>query len=148
LTNDDIVQEITVTSTTPPTTSISQISAVKIPNSLILSATYDIVYSYHQAFIDADNNPATGYFVKSIGADFLVENSRYYDHKGNIGSDWLWQQINGTVTSSINNHQYVWQLPLASLKLSITSSSKIVFAGSKDDKESYSAVISVIINNS
>ncbi|CAF2848401.1 unnamed protein product [Rotaria sp. Silwood2] len=147
-TNDDIFQEITITSTTTPTTSISQISAVKIPNSLILSATYDLVYSYHQVFIDADNNTATGYFVKSIGADFLVENSRYYDHKGNTGSDWLWQQINGTVTSSINDHQYVWQLPLASLKLSITSSSKIVFAGSKDDKENYSAVISVTINNS
>ena len=147
-TSDNIFEEITNTiTTTTSTTSISQLSAVKTANTLILSVTYDIDYSYHRVYIDADNDPATGYFVKGIGADFLVENSRYYDYTGNTGSDWIWQRINGTSTLLVNDRQYVWQLPLASLKLPIMLSSKVVFAGRADNKTNYSAVISVTITN-
>jgi hypothetical protein len=157
-TNNNIFEEITntitsistaTTTTTIPTpaTSITQLSAVRTANSLTLSATYGLDYPYYQVFIDADNTPTTGYSIQGIGADYLVENSRYYDHKGNQGNDWIWQNINGTATLSINDRRYVWQLPLASLKLPILPSSKVLFVGRQDDKPNFSAVISVTVTN-
>ena len=141
-TQDKEFQEIT----TDDGLKISQLIAVRTSTSLILSATYDADYPFHQVFIDADNNPATGFLVEGIGADYLVENSGYFEHQGTQDSVWLWQQLNGAMVPSINGRQYVWQLTLFNLKLSIMPSSRVLFAGSKGDKASYSTPISVTIN--
>lgn len=142
-TNDNVFEEITTAISSGA--SIYELGAVKTTNTLHLSATFDTDYNFHQAFVDADNNPSTGYSVKGLGADFLIENSYYYGYKGNTGNEWIWRQINGTLSLSSDNRRYVWQLPLTSLELPITQSSKVIFVGAKDDKENYSAVISVTI---
>jgi hypothetical protein len=50
--NDNIFQEITATTLA---SSISQLSAVKTAKLIVLSATFDQAYSFHQAFINTDN---------------------------------------------------------------------------------------------
>ncbi|CAF3995864.1 unnamed protein product [Rotaria sp. Silwood2] len=130
---------------TNPALSITQLNAVKTVQSLILSAMYSIDYTFHQAFIDTDNNPTTGYHVQGIGAEILVENSASYRHKGNNGSDWKWELVDRNITPSKNGHTYVWQLPIVNLKLPIMASSQVVFAGTNDDKTDYSSIISVTV---
>jgi hypothetical protein len=51
------------------------------------------------AFIDTDGNTATGFSANfPIGADYLIQGDRLYQHNGS-GTDWSWSLV-GTVTSS------------------------------------------------
>ena len=101
-TNSTVFQE--TNATTAPSSSISQMSAVKTADSLNLSATFDRSYSFYQALVDCDNNLATGYRVAGIGADVLIENNQGYNYKGTSGN-WL-----GMATLQRNNitlHQWL-----------------------------------------
>ena len=140
-TTDNVFQEITAT--TEVSSPIRQLGAIKVATSVVLFATFDQEYTVHQALLDADNNPATGYFVQGIGADYLVQNNQYYQHKGIRGSDWLWQPFSVTVTPSINSQQYAWYVPVSNLNPAITQTSQVIFAGVRDGKTNYSAAISV-----
>ena len=140
-TTDNVFQEIKAT--TEVSSSIRQLGAVKVATSVVLFATYDQAYSFYQVLIDADNNPATGYLVQGMGADYLVENNQYYQHKGSKASDWLWQPFSITVTPSINNQQHAWYVPVSNLNPPITQVSQVMFAGVRDGKSNYSLVISI-----
>jgi len=41
-------------------------------------------------FIDNDDNPATGYIVGSIGADYMIEDSKLFHYEGASGTGWKW----------------------------------------------------------
>jgi hypothetical protein len=45
---------------------------------LTLSAHVYLPFSFVRAFIDADNNPTTGYTYNGIGADYVIENGRLF----------------------------------------------------------------------
>jgi hypothetical protein len=53
--------------------------------------------NFYQIFIDADQDPSTGYNLGSwaIGAEYLWENGKLYQYNGS-GSDWSWALPNPT----------------------------------------------------
>lgn len=49
-----------------------------------------------QAYLDVDNNPATGYRLNSaIGADYMAHGESLYRYNGN-GSNWSWVKVGAT----------------------------------------------------
>ncbi|CAF3663974.1 unnamed protein product [Rotaria socialis] len=139
--DDQYFQEIPINSASL----ITQLSAMKTVQSLILSATYSKNYIFYQVFIDADNNSTTGYHVQGIGAEVLVENNAFYHHKGKTGTNWEWELVDGNIMPSNYGYKYLWQLPILHLKLPIMAYSQVVFAGTIDDKTDYSSIISVTV---
>lgn len=45
-----------------------------------------------QVYLDTDNNPATGFQVNGIGADFILQGDTLSSYTGN-GSDWSWAYV-------------------------------------------------------
>jgi hypothetical protein len=59
---------------------------------LFYQAYFDVAVSHKHAFIDSDENAATGYATGGIGADYMVENNSVYDYTGD-GSTWSWTNL-------------------------------------------------------
>jgi hypothetical protein len=53
-------------------------------------------YNAIQAFLDTDQNPATGFSVNGLGADFLLENGALNAYAG-TGSDWAWTPLENEI---------------------------------------------------
>ncbi len=68
---------------------------------------------FHRAFLDTDNNPATGFSVGTIqnGAEFLVEGAFLYRYTG-TGRNWSWQQL-ATVPFELSARSVRWQIDRA-----------------------------------
>jgi hypothetical protein len=82
--------------------------------------------SFYQAYIDADNNTATGFATAGIGAEYLIENGNLYR---NTGAGWSWAFV-AAVTFEVMNGERVWTLPLSILDNSVAAGDKVVFAAS------------------
>jgi hypothetical protein len=53
---------------------------------------YSGTWSFRRVYIDADNLLGTGFPIRGIGADFLIENGRFFRYSGN-GWSWSWTAV-------------------------------------------------------
>ena len=84
-----------------------------------------------QAYLDTDNNPATGYVIGDIGADYLIEGTELQNYTGD-GSSWSWQVTQSTILSY---NADVVELGLARSLIGNPAKLKILFVG---DNSAYS----------
>jgi hypothetical protein len=89
---------------TAPLQPARAISYFNTADSLYFLVTGTGMQSSCQLFIDADNNPLTGYAAwqwQGNGSDYLVENGLFYRFSG-AAHEWAWTQA-GSVTAAIND---------------------------------------------
>ncbi|OPC79099.1 hypothetical protein B4N89_33950 [Embleya scabrispora] len=99
-------------------------------------ATYQLPFSTHRVFIDADNNPNTGYVTgpvwPGVGADFMLENGFLYRAIKN-GADWtgMWQTVSLTPSPLVSstNDQFVWRIPTSVFGALNGGTQKLAFQG-------------------
>lgn len=73
-----------------------------------------VVYNWaYLLYIDADKNPATGYQVGDIGAEYILEENMLQIYTG-TGVDWSWQ-LSAVVTPAIVGDTVELAIPLGSL---------------------------------
>ncbi|MFT4234051.1 MAG: spherulation-specific family 4 protein [Microbacterium sp.] len=92
------------------------------------SADYNLSFSFHTIFIDADADASTGYATGSIGADYMIQNSSFYQQSG--GSGWSWDLVSlasGPLVS-VEGASYTWSVPTSYFDPSTTLT--VVFSGS------------------
>jgi hypothetical protein len=90
-----VLQVLPVTVTSPePASADSLISNQDISNdseNIILSFDYASGdYNAFQLYVDADQDPETGFLINGIGAEALFENHTWNIYDGS-GNDWKWQ---------------------------------------------------------
>jgi hypothetical protein len=105
------------TATPEPLELISNIQVSSNAETLNLQFTFSGAlenYNALQAFLDVDQNPATGFALNGLGADFLLENGTLNAYTGS-GSDWAWNPLDAQVTFSSENQTAIWNLPHAAL---------------------------------
>ncbi|MCI5195498.1 MAG: PKD domain-containing protein [Candidatus Electrothrix sp. AW5] len=71
-----------------------------------------------QIYIDADNNPATGYQLGAIGAEYHIEENMVRKYTGN-GDSWSWQD-QGKSASAVNGNVVELRFPQAWLGEPVT----------------------------
>ncbi len=67
---------------------------------------YNGTYTFYRAYIDADQNTATGFLTTGIGANFLLENNTLYRYTG-TGNNWSWASVK-TVTYTNSSNVVRW----------------------------------------
>ena len=73
-----------------------------------------VVYNWaYILYLDLDSNPATGYQVGSIGAEYILEQNQFKQYTG-TGEDWAWQTT-ALVSPTIIGSTAEMSLPLAAL---------------------------------
>jgi hypothetical protein len=82
------------------------------------NAYYTLTYTggaptFLRVLFDTDQNPATGYPIDGIGADYLVENSILYRYSGTNGS-WAWTTV-APVTDTTASGVASWTIPLTDI---------------------------------
>ena len=135
----------TVTVTTPQPTG----GPIANPQVNLTSATttfqaqYNLPFTFHNVFIDTDNDAATGYQVAGIGADYLIEDGTLYQH---TGTGFSWATVSG-VSPLVSNSGglYQWQVPTSSLGVAVQSI-KVVFNGSGGSPEAYTDIITATLH--
>ncbi|KAB8194860.1 hypothetical protein FH608_017060 [Nonomuraea phyllanthi] len=124
---------LTVTTAVPSGDPISEASGSVTGGEATYQARYNLPFDFHHVYVDADNDAATGFAVASIGADYLIENSWFYQH---AGTGWNWTPVDMNPLVSSADDLFVWRVP-------ITGAHRVVFHGSGGSPESYSPVITV-----
>jgi hypothetical protein len=71
-------------------------------------------YNGFQAFLDADQDAATGFTIGGIGADFLLENEGFNSYAG-TGGDWTWAPVEAGLVYSNADGVAAWRLPAGAL---------------------------------
>ncbi len=71
-------------------------------------------YNGFQVFLDIDQNPATGFSVGSLGAEFLLENDTLNAYAGS-GSDWNWTPLENEIVFLNDMPTARWSVLLADL---------------------------------
>jgi len=118
------VEELNSTKTIPIPTSASAL-AVTVPASddLIsnihinndtesVSFSFDYVtgqYNAFQLFVDADQNPDTGFAINGVGADTLFENNTWNIYDG-LGSDWSWEPTEVLIWFEDTGSHFIWMI--------------------------------------
>jgi len=112
---------------------------------LTLNATYNLAFGFEHVFIDADNNPGTGWVVPSspsLGADYMVENNTVYQFAGKSGSDWVWNLVNYTLQTKDKSNSATWTLRTRELfKADPAPTVSVVFQGNGFAETAHSRVI-------
>lgn len=88
----------------PSCSSIMKPQATNDASNVYYSFQYSGTWNYYQVFIDTDHNSSTGFAIGGIGADYLVESNKLYQHGG---GGWNWNQLK-TVTYSNTNNTASW----------------------------------------
>lgn len=78
-----------------------------------------------QAFLDTDNNPATGYKFGAIGVDYLIEGTEILHYIG-TGTSWSWDAVGNTQTSYNNKNA---ELSFPRTIIGNPQSMRVVFLG-------------------
>jgi len=67
---------------------------------------YQFMYTgtptFFRVYIDADQNPATGFITGGIGGDYLIENSGLYSYAG-VGGGWGWAWVTAVAHTNTSN---------------------------------------------
>ncbi|NNM30285.1 MAG: cadherin-like domain-containing protein, partial [Akkermansiaceae bacterium] len=73
-----------------------------------------VVYNWAYTFyIDTDKNPATGYLLDGIGADYIIQENEVQAYAG-TGDDWVWQTV-ALATPAITGDTAELFVPLSAL---------------------------------
>lgn len=67
-----------------------------------------------QIYIDTDSNLNTGFKVREVGADFLIEGRNLYRYTG-TGNNWSWEGVIALTSSHINNNLAEFSVELSRL---------------------------------
>ena len=69
-------------------------------------------WTWARVYVDADRNAATGFAAHGVGAEYLLENGRFYRW---VGPGWAWSRVAVAVgfTSAVGSTQ--WSIPLSAL---------------------------------
>lgn len=100
---------------------VEPISGIQISNDteyLTLQFTFTGAlenYNALQAFLDTDQNPATGYGIGGLGADLLLENGALNAYAG-TGSDWAWTPLESEIIFLNDAQTARWSILLADLE--------------------------------
>lgn len=62
-----------------------------------------------QVFIDADNNPATGFLhsdegITNVGADYMIDNADLYSFAGGTQTTWSWSSVASVTPTGLNSN--------------------------------------------
>lgn len=71
-------------------------------------------YNGFQVFLDTDQNPASGFAIGGLGAEFLLENGTLNAYTGS-GSDWNWTPLESEIVHLNDEHTARWSVLLADL---------------------------------
>jgi chitodextrinase len=126
-------QPLTVTTAEPSGDPISEQAGSVTTADTTYQARYNLPFDFHHVYIDHDNDAATGFAVAGIGADYLIENSWFYQH---TGTGWNWTPVDVNPLVSSADDLFVWRVPL-------TGAHRVVFHGSGSSPEVYGPVITV-----
>jgi hypothetical protein len=63
--------------------------------------------THFQIFIDADNNPATGFLhtdegITNVGADYMIDNANLYSFTGGTQTTWSWSSLASVTPTGVN----------------------------------------------
>ncbi|HET7539716.1 MAG TPA: hypothetical protein VFK05_07585 [Polyangiaceae bacterium] len=107
--------------------SVRHFAAIRTSDRYTFTATFDQSFSYHQAYIDTK---AGGFSVSGIAADYLIENSGFFEYHG-TGGDWNWlpppAPTPGSSNQSVNGNTYSWWVPRSSI--TETATRQVAFRG-------------------
>jgi chitodextrinase len=135
---------VTITTPAPPGGPIANPAADLTSANATLSAQYNLPFTFHNVFIDTDNNANTGYAIAGIGADRLIQDGSYYQHAG--GTGWNWSPVSGVnPLQSSTGGLYQWQVPTSTLGTGVTSI-KVVFNGSGSSPDYFTAIVTANIH--
>ena len=111
-----------VSVTTAPFPAGGGITNVKVQHTataVTITADFLVPWAFHQVYIDADNNSATGYLfgweTPPLGADYLLENDTLSAHTGSDQTAFSWSSVatvEPVVTGSASvGLTYTWTIP-------------------------------------
>ncbi len=106
-------------------------------------ADFNLPFGFDHVFIDADNNPGTGWLTAStpaLGADYVIENNTLYQYAGS-GTDWTWAIVD-TINPRFRDYQVRWRVPVSDLTNQAPTQS-VVFGGNGFAPTAYSTVVTL-----
>ncbi|MBO0731977.1 MAG: fibronectin type III domain-containing protein, partial [Acidimicrobiaceae bacterium] len=120
----------TVKLKTPSPTPITDPEVTLNATTAHFQAQYNLAYSFHNVYIDTDNNPATGYQAGGVGAEYLLEDGALYQNVSDTNS-WSWTPVSlaSSPLTSTTGGLYVWDIPASALGTPLTTIS-VAFNGS------------------
>jgi hypothetical protein len=103
------------------TTTASNLASLTLTDdvNLIMTVLCANIEATYDAFIDSDNNAATGYAVGGIGADFLIQNGAFYSNNGG-GFSWTPIATGLTVVDETGSRKFLVDRTALSLTASGT----------------------------
>jgi hypothetical protein len=121
------------------TTLLSRWRASNGLTSLTYRYQYPGTWTYRRVYVDRDRTLGTGFPIRGVGADLLIENGRLYRYSGN-GWSWSWTQVTPNplhLAKSVVDgaHAVEWSLAQSDLGVS-TRQTSLVFQiqeGSQQD---------------
>lgn len=126
-----------VTATTPPAAVLGA-NACLGPTTARYRATFTRDFPHRRVFIDADDNPSTGWSLPPglpAGADHLIENGTLFRY---TGPDWQWEQV-ADVEQERDGQEVTWWVPATAFGAA-AGTQVLVFNG-YDGQDEYSAVV-------
>ncbi len=134
---------VTVTTPQPAGGPIANLAVNLTSSTATFQAQYNLPFTFHNVFIDADHNANTGYQVAGVGADYLIQNDTFYQH---TGTGFSWTPVTGVnpLVSSTGG-LYQWQVPTSSLGTGVQTIN-VVFNGSGGSPEAYTAIITATLH--
>ena len=75
---------------------------------------YSGIYAHFQAFLDTDNNAATGYTTRGIGADYMIQDNYLYRSTAN-GSSWSWTVVGAATVTFPSSGVVLFSVPLTEI---------------------------------
>jgi chitodextrinase len=126
---------LSVTTAVPSGDPISEPGGTVAADGVTYQTRYNLPFDFHHVYIDLDDDPATGFAVAGIGADYLIENAWFYRH---AGDGWNWTPVDANPLVSSADDLFVWRVPLAG-----AGPHKVVFHGSGSSPEAYSPAVTI-----
>lgn len=124
------------------------VATIAISNMVASNDATNVSYSFSfsgapgflRVYIDTDKNAGTGFAVKGIGADYMIENENLYKHSG-VGTGWTFSSA-----GSSNMVKSVSSVKFTVSRLSLGSPASANVIGNADNS-AYSAIINQTISN-
>ncbi len=88
-------------------------------------------FQHGQFFFDTDNNTSTGFGMKGGGADFMLEDSRFYKFSGTNANHWSWKLITSSIV--IIDNQKTVQVVIPKILFNKLGTSMKIGFGAFDD---------------
>ncbi|MBW4718608.1 spherulation-specific family 4 protein [Saccharothrix obliqua] len=129
-----------VTATTPPAAVLAPHACLG-PTTARYDATFTRDFPHRRVFIDADDNPATGWPLPPglpSGADHMIENNVLYRY---TGPGWAWEPVL-VVEPEQHGRVVTWRVPVTGFGEGGAPTQVVVFNGN-DEQDEFSSVVTV-----